>query len=186
MFLSFVMSSSCQPETRPRSGTSIDEIERLGDANKARAALANVNDDDDRSKPFVYDARNGNFVRNMGTLSLIPADRRVDVGAMPNNRTWIPYDVRTIRGILGSGRTPTIPHVPTAIIPENVRRLAQPNRREAQPNRREAQPNRREAQPNRRDSEIGHSIGRRAPNTRRERRDAMRREIRRIVGNASS
>lgn len=102
----------------------IDEIMRLGDANKALAALANVNSDDNRSKPFVYNKNDGNFVRNMGTLSLIPADRRVDVGAKPWNTTWLPYDVRTIRGILESGRTPTIPHVPSAIIPENVRRLA--------------------------------------------------------------
>ena len=58
-----------------------------------------------------------------------------------------------------------------ANVPENVRRFAVPNRREAPPSQH---------------LEIGHSIMQRAPNTHRERKAAMRREIKRIVGNASS
>ena len=114
-----------------REQAKIRFIAKTIDALENAAARENVDADDDPSQPFVYDTRNKNFVRNMGTLSLIPANRRVNVGAEPDggpwNTTWLPYDVRTIRGIFESGRTPTIPHVPNAIIPGNVRRIVQPN-----------------------------------------------------------
>ena len=97
----------------------IAELENSVKANRARNNVGNKNS---MNNAFVFDTNNGNFARNVATLSLIPGHKRIDVGARHGNTTWIPYDVRTMRQLLNSG-IHTIPHLSGQNIPPNVRNL---------------------------------------------------------------
>lgn len=103
------------------------KIAELENSVKANRARNNVGNNNSMNNAFVFNTNNGNFARNVGTLSLIPGHKRIDVGARHGNTTWIPYDVRTMRQLLNSGisrrRPPTIPHLSGQNIPPAVRNL---------------------------------------------------------------
>lgn len=107
----------------------IAELENSVKANSARNSVANNNSN---NNAFVFDTNNGNFVRNMVSLSLIPASKRIDVG--PKRETEIPYDIRSIAKILNTGGgTKKVPHTRTpisnAVIAEVNRRVPRANGR---------------------------------------------------------
>jgi len=96
------------------------KIKEIENAGKVENAMRNVGNINSPNNAFVFDTNDGNFVRNVATLSLIPANKRINIGAKHGNSTWIPYDVRTIRKIINRGSA-RVPHLSGMNFPSNVK-----------------------------------------------------------------